>query len=193
MAVAAAIQVAKQADPDDIVVVFNPDSGRGYLSRVFNDEWMAKFGFLQECDQCVGAVLDTRQATIDNLLYVNPQQTVSEAIDMMRANGVSQLPVCKNTPPFAEAEVSGSVDELDLMESIHHDPGVMSTEVEKVMSPKLPSIGVGQKVELAIEMLESTPALLVLSGGRPLSVLTRTDVLSYFEAVAGVTPGSGDG
>ncbi len=193
MAVAAAIQVAKQADPDDIVVVFNPDSGRGYLSRVFNDDWMAKFGFLQECDQCVGAVLETRQASIDNLLYVNPHQTVSEAIDLMRANGVSQLPVCKNTPPFAEAEVSGSVDELDLMESIHHDPGVMSTEVEKVMSPKLPSIGVGQKVELAIEMLETTPALLVLSGGRPLSVLTRTDVLSYFEAVAGAMPGSGDG
>ena len=51
MAVAAAIQVAKAAGPDDIVVVFNPDSGRGYLSRVFDDEWMANFGFVAECDQ----------------------------------------------------------------------------------------------------------------------------------------------
>ena len=79
MAVAAAIKVAKAAGPDDIVVVFNPDSGRGYLSRVFDDDWMANFGFLEECDQCVGAVLDTRNASIDNLLYVNPHQTVSEA------------------------------------------------------------------------------------------------------------------
>ncbi len=54
--------------------------------------------------------------------------------------------------------------------------------VEQVMGPKLPTIGVGQKVELAVEMLEAAPALLVLSGGRPLSVLTRTDMLSYFEA-----------
>ena len=60
MAVAAAIQVAKRAGPDDIVVVLNPDSGRGYLSRVFDDEWMANFGFLRECDECVGAVLDAR-------------------------------------------------------------------------------------------------------------------------------------
>jgi cystathionine beta-synthase len=60
----------------------------------------------------------------------------------------------------------------------------MTTEVEKVMSAKLPTIGVGQKVELAVGMLEHAPALLVLSGGRPLSVLTRTDVLSYFTAVA---------
>ena len=75
MAVAAAIQVAKRAGPDDIVVVLNPDSGRGYLSRVFDDEWMANYGFLRECDECVGAVLDARGDTAE-LLYVNPDQTV---------------------------------------------------------------------------------------------------------------------
>ena len=184
MAVAAAIKVAKRAAPDDIVVVFNPDSGRGYLSRVFDDEWMANYGFLRECDQCVGAVLDTRSPTLDSLLYVSPNETVRVAIERMRANGVSQLPVCKNTPPFAAAEISGSVDELELMEAIFREPSVMDTAVEKVMGPKLPTVGVGQQLEKAIGMLETAPALLVLSGGRPLSVLTRTDILSYFEAVA---------
>ena len=183
MAVAAAIQVAKRAGPDDIVVVLNPDSGRGYLSRVFDDEWMANFGFVRECDECVGAVLDTR-AGMAELLYVNPDQTVRQAIELMRANGVSQLPVCKNTPPFAAAEVSGSVDELDVMEAIARDPSVMSTPVGKVMGPKLPTIGVGQRVERAVKMLEVAPALLVLSGGRPLAVVTRTDILSYFQSVA---------
>jgi cystathionine beta-synthase len=189
MAAAAAIQVARSAGPDDIVVVLNPDSGRGYLSRVFDDEWMANYGFLRECDQCVAAVLDTRSASLDSLLFVNPSETVHVAIERMRANGVSQLPVCKNTPPFAAAEVSGSVDELELMEAIHRDPSVMSTTVEKIMGPKLPTVGIGQKLELAVQMLERTPALLVLSGGRPVSVLTRTDVLSYFEAVAAITRG----
>ena len=193
MAVAAAIKVAKAADPDDIVVVFNPDSGRGYLSRVFDDDWMANFGFIRECDQCVGAVLDARNASIENLLYVNPNQLVSEAIDLMRTNGVSQLPVCKNTPPFAAAEVSGAVDELELMEAIHGDPGILSTPVDKAMGPKLPTIGVGQKLERAVEMLESAPALLVLSGGRPLSVLTRTDVLTYFSAMADRANGADNG
>ena len=111
----------------------------------------------------------------------------------MRANGVSQLPVCKNTPPFAAAEVSGSVDELELMEAIARDPSVMSTPVEKVMGAKLPTIGVGQKVERAVKMLEAAPALLVLSGGRPLAVVTRTDILSYFEAVAVDVEGRRDG
>jgi len=189
MAAAAAIKVAKAAGPDDIVVVLNPDSGRGYLSRVFDDAWMANYGFTTECDQCVGAVLETRGDT-PQLLYVNPDHTVRQAIDVMRDNGISQLPVCKNTPPFAAAEVSGAVDELDLMEAVHRDPGVMQTAVEQVMGPKLPTIGVGQAVSLAVQMLDRNPALLVLSGGRPLSVLTRTDLLGYFEAVATATSGA---
>ena len=181
-AVAAAIQVARAAGPDDLVVVLNPDSGRGYLSRVFDDEWMANYGFLRECDRCVGAVLDTRSPSLDSLLYVNPAETVRIAIERMRANGISQLPVCKNTPPFAVAEVAGSVDELELMAAINADPSVMTTAVEKVMGPPLPTIGIGQPLDRAIAMLERAPALLVLSGGRPLSILTRSDVLAFFEA-----------
>ncbi|HRE02246.1 MAG TPA: pyridoxal-phosphate dependent enzyme [Ilumatobacteraceae bacterium] len=180
MAVAAAIQVAKRANPDDIVVVFNPDSGRGYLSRVFDDAWMANFGFVTECDLCVGAMLASR-GSMPELLYVNPSHTVRDAIDVMRTHEISQLPVCKNTPPFAAAEVSGAVDELDLMDAIFRDPGVLDREVDAVMGPKLPTIGVGQKIELAVHMLDTAPALLVLSGGRPLSVITRSDVLAYFQ------------
>ena len=183
MAVAAAIRVAKAAEPNDIVVVLNPDSGRGYLSRMFDDAWMANFGFLKECEQCVGAMLGHRGNTPE-LLYVNPTQTVRETIDLMQTHEVSQIPVCKNTPPFANAEVSGAVDELELMDAIFHNPAVMEMQVQTVMGPKLPTIGVGQKVELAVQMLDSAAALLVLSGGRPLSVMTRSDVLSYLQAVS---------
>ena len=160
---AAAIRVARAARPDDVVVVLNPDSGRGYLSRVFDDDWMANFGFVRECDACVGAVLETRGAMAE-LLYVNPGQTVREAIEVMKANGISQLPVCKNTPPFANAEVSGSIDELDVMEAISRDPAVIDMPVERVMGPRLPTIGAGQRIEKAVEMLEAAPALLVLVG-----------------------------
>jgi len=185
MAVAAALQVAKRAGPDDLVVVLNPDSGRGYLSRIFDDEWMAGFGFLRECDLCVGAVLDAKGDGLPDLLYVNPFQTGREAIELMRANGISQVPVCKNEPPFAAAEVSGAVDELDLMDAAYRDPTVLDQPVEQVMGPKLPTIGVGQQLSKAVEMLDRSPALLVLAGGRPLTVLTRTDVLTFLSAAHG--------
>jgi cystathionine beta-synthase len=177
-AVAAGLRVARRCGPEDLVVVLIPDSGRGYLSRVFDDEWMAGYGFLRECDLCVGAVLDARGA-MPELLYVNPDRTVREAIAVMRANGVSQLPVCKNTPPFATAEVAGAVDELELMDAAFRDPSVLDTPVDKVMGPPLPTVGIGQSVDRVVTMLERSPALLVLSGGRPHAVITRTDVLAF--------------
>jgi len=116
---------------------------------------------------------------------------VREAVDILRANDISQLPVCKNDPPFAAAEVAGAVDELELMNAIASDPAVLEVPVEQVMGPKLPTIGAGQEIARAIELLDRYPALLVLAGGRPLSVLSRTDVLTYFEAIANSGAGRG--
>ena len=122
------------------------DSGRGYLSRVFDEGWMANFGFLKECDECVCAILGHRGRTPE-LLYVNPSQTVRNTIDLMRGHEVSHLPVCKNTPPFANAEVSGAVDELELMDAIYRNPKVLDMEVENIMGPKLPTIFASHGVE----------------------------------------------
>ena len=178
-AVAAAVRVAKAAKSSDIVVVLVPDSGRGYLSRVFNDEWMADYGFLRTCDLCVAEVLDARSESLPPLIYVNPEDSAREAVALMRKHGLSQLPVIKNEPPFAAAEVQGSVDELELMDKAFHAPEVLDLPVGDVMGPKLPTVGIGQSLDLVVRKLDQAPALLVLSGGRPLAVLTRTDVLTF--------------
>ena len=108
--------------------------------------------------RCASARCSTpAAATCRRSLYVNPDDTVRDADRPdARPTACRQLPVCKNTPPFAAAEVSGAVDELELMEAVHPRPGAMlDTPVEKVMGPKLPTIGVGQPVALAVEMLDS--------------------------------------
>jgi cystathionine beta-synthase len=193
LAVAAAMKLGAGLARSDLVVVLIPDSGRGYLSRVFNDEWLAGYGFLRECDLCVGAVLDARGDSVPPLVYVNPDERARDAIEKMRRHGISQLPVCKNEPPFAAAEVAGAVDELELMDAAFRDGSILDTPVEKVMGPKLPTIGFGQPLTTAVEMLDRSPALLVLSGGRPLSVLTRSDVLSFLSSGAPQLNGSDDG
>lgn len=87
LAVAAALRVARRCGPDDVVVVLNPDSGRGYLSRVFNDEWMATHGFLTDTsDASVGEVLDSR-APLPDLLYVNPSDRARRDQDHARQRG----------------------------------------------------------------------------------------------------------
>ncbi len=180
-AVAAALQVAARCRAEDLVVVLIPDSGRGYLSRVFDDDWLARYGFLVCEGTTVAMVLAAKDhnRAIPPLVYVQPETTVRDAVELMRRHGVSQLPVAKGEMPIAAAEVMGAVDELRLMERTFAAASTWDAPVESVMGPRLPTIGSGQCIELAVELLDSAPALLVLDGGRPRTVLARTDVLTF--------------
>ncbi|MCY3966942.1 MAG: cystathionine beta-synthase [bacterium] len=177
-AVVAALQVAQECKPTDVVVVLLPDAGRGYLSKVFNDEWMASYGFLIGGHPCVKDVLDAKASELPPLVYVAPEDPVRLAVKRMRDNAMSQLPVAKGEMPLAAAEVMGAVHELQLME-LAFGGDLLGQPVEKVMSPPLEQIGIGEPIALAVAKLERCPALLVLDGGRPRAVITSTDVLTF--------------
>ncbi len=183
-AVAAALHHAKMHNlgPEHLMVIVVPDSGRGYLGREFNDQWMYSFGFLNKAGITVASVLEGLPHTSDDtpaLLYVNPEQPVSDAIDLMRTHEVSQIPVIKNHPPFANAEVTGAVNELQLMHLVVRDPSALEKPVGLVMGPKLPTVGIGQSIEDVVSVLEDVNAVMVLKGGRPFHVLSRADVLRH--------------
>ncbi len=177
-AVAAALEVGRECGDEDLVVVLLPDSGRGYLSRVFDDTWMANYGFLRTSERTVADVLEARTHEIPPLVYVHPADSVRDAVETMRRHGVSQLPVAKGEMPIAAAEVMGAVSELSLMDLTFRDAAGMDRAVEEVMSPALPTVGIGQPVEWAVELLETASAVVVLAGGRPTAVLSRSDVLA---------------
>ncbi len=182
-AVCAAAELASACDPDAVVVVLLPDSGRGYLSKVFDDDWMASHGFLIGEHPCVKDVLDAKEDALPPLVYVNPTDPVSLAVTRMRDNGLSQLPVAKGEMPLAAAEVMGAVHELRLM-ALAFSGDLLGQPVENVMSRPLEQIGIGEPVALAVTKLERSPALLVLDGGRPRAVVSSTDVLGYLSANA---------
>ncbi len=184
-AVCAAAEVATDCGPDDVVVLLLPDSGRGYLSKVFDDDWMASHGFLVSGQPCVKDVLDAKEGAVPPLVYVRPEDPVSLAVTRMRDNGLSQLPVAKGEMPLAAAEVMGSVHELQLM-ALAFGGNLLGQPVENVMSRPLEQIGIGEPIALAVAKLERSPALLVLDGGRPRAVVSSTDVLSF------LSPGTGD-
>jgi cystathionine beta-synthase len=191
-AVAAALEVAADLTPDDLVVVLIPDSGRGYLSRVFDDEWMAGYGFIHDPGVRVDDVIAARGAEIPPLVYVHPDEPVRDAVRLMRHHGVSQVPVAKGELPLAAAEVLGALDELALMDLAVRDASVLDRAAGEVMGPPLPTIGIGQPVTLAVERLDRAPALVVLAGGRPHVVLSRTDLLRYLsDGGAPATDGRG--
>jgi cystathionine beta-synthase len=180
MAAAAALRVAATAGPDDVVVVLLPDSGRGYLSKVFNDEWLARYGFVQSGDAItVGDVLRGKDGALPPFVHTHPTETVRDAIDILREYGVSQMPVVRAEPPVMAAEVVGSVVERDLMDALFMGGAQLADKVDAHMSAALPMVGAGEPVQVAVTALQSADAVVVVDDGRPVGVVTRQDVLGH--------------
>jgi cystathionine beta-synthase len=181
MAAYAAIQLAHELDdPEAVVVVLLPDSGRGYLTKVFNDDWLGQYGFLPATDQqTVGEVLRGKRGTIPDLVHTHPNETIVEAVSILQEYGVSQMPVVSAEPPIVAAEVAGSVSERALLDALYSGTARLVDPVEAHMDPPLPTIGSSEPVSEAVAMLHDADALLVQEDGKPIGVVTRQDLLSY--------------
>ena len=181
-AIAAALVVGRDLPSEAVIVVHIPDSGRNYLSKLYNDAWMADYGFLHAAGTTVGDLLAARDPALPALVHTHPDETVRVAIEILREYGVSQMPVVKHEPPVVLAEVVGAVTERDLMDRAFADPQVLDRPVGDVMGDPLPTIGAGEPINLAVTRLEGAPAILVLDRGHPVGVLTRSDVLATLAA-----------
>ena len=181
MAAYAAVQLARELDdPDAVIVVLLPDSGRGYLTKVFDDEWLGRYGFLPSSGgQSVGEVLHGKLGDIPDLVHTHPGETVAEAIAILQEYGVSQMPVVRAEPPVMAAEVAGSVSERVLLDALYTRRAALTDTVEEHMSPPLPTVGATVPVADAVQQLENADALLVQEDGRPVGVLTRQDLLAF--------------
>ncbi|GGF42116.1 cystathionine beta-synthase [Marmoricola endophyticus] len=181
MAAYAAVQLAHELDdPDAVIVVLLPDSGRGYLTKVFSDDWLAQYGFLPSAgDQTVGEVLRSKLGDIPALVHTHPGETVAEAVQILQEYGVSQMPVVRAEPPVMAAEVAGSVSERVLLDALFTRRAALVDTVEQHMSAALPTVGASVPVADAVQRLEDADALLVQEDGRPVGVLTRQDLLAF--------------
>ena len=183
MAVVSALRAAKDLPAQAVLVVLLPDSGRGYMSKIFNDEWMASYGFLHDDEatagKTVGDVLRTKSGALPDLVHTHPAETIRTAIDILREYGVSQMPVVKAEPPVMSGEVAGSVSERTLLELLFTSQAHLADAVETHMEPGLPLVGAGEKVAVARAELEKSDAILVVDGGKPVGVLTRADLLGF--------------
>jgi cystathionine beta-synthase len=180
MAVVAALRAARDLTEDDVVVVLLPDGGRGYLGKIFNDRWMRSYGFAETDDErTVGSLIAGKDGRLPDLVHAHPADTVREVVDIMTKYGVSQMPVLSAEPPVVIGEVVGAVAEKDLLEQVFTGAAKMTDALSGFVGDPLPLIGVGESVSSARRALESADALLVVEDGKPVTVLTRHDLLAY--------------
>jgi cystathionine beta-synthase len=167
-----------------VVVVLLPDSGRNYLSKIYNDEWMRANGLLATTGATVrvAELLADRHhdADLPQVVLARTTDRVGAAIDLLQLYGISQLPVSEQAESDALEGIVGSVSERGLLERAFRDPSVVERTVGEVMDPPLPLVEASATLDAAFALLSGGAAALVaIRGDRPVGVVTKLDFLEY--------------
>ncbi len=184
-AVWAMLQVARRFGADATIVTLIPDSGRGYLSKVYDDNWLLEHGFLERAaaQPTIEEVLAFKQGEereLPELVLIESHENIGHAIELMQRYGISQIPVVRHEPAESLADIVGSIRERGLLERVFLNEGAMSEDVAGAMEPPLPAVEIRDTVDTVFADLSSgSPAVVVAREGRPAGVLTRADLLEY--------------
>jgi len=185
----AAFEYAREQPDDATIVVLLPDSGRGYLSKLYDDNWMAEHGFLSRTKGArhVSDALRAKGEDLPRLVHCHPHEKVSQAIALLKEFGVSQMPVCREDvhDDAQLGDIIGSIRENALLDLALKDAAVMDKPVIDVMQPPLPVASVHEPLDdVFSDLAAGSPAVVIVDGEHPVGVLTRADLLTYLAGEA---------
>jgi cystathionine beta-synthase len=181
----AALEVAARLGPDARVLAMLPDSGRSYLSKIFDDNWMLEYGFLERGAPAptVAELLRSKhveESEVPALVTISSRQKVGEAIDVMQRYSISQLPVVRDGELGTLTDVIGSLQDRDLLDRVFKNADALHEDVAAVMQPPLATVEASASVdEIVAALTGRTNAVVVAEEGRAVGVVTRSDLLEY--------------
>jgi cystathionine beta-synthase len=181
----AALEIAKRFGPDARILTMIPDSGRSYMSKFYDDNWMLEHGFAERRVPAptVSELLRSKrleEIAVPALITIASHQKVGEAIDVMQQYSISQLPVVRDGDVESLADVIGSLQDRDLLDRVFKNPDALHEDVATAMQPPLAAVESDVTLDEVFATLTGrTNALVIASKGKPIGVLTRSDLLDY--------------
>jgi cystathionine beta-synthase len=181
----AALELARRFGPEAKILTMLPDSGRSYMSKFYDDNWMLEHGFVERraAAPTVTELLGSKrleELDVPALITISAHQKVGEAIDVMNRYSISQLPVVRDGEVQSLADVIGSLQDRDLLDRVFKNADALHEDVAAAMQPPLAAVESDQTLDEVFATLTGrTNAVVVAREGKPVGVLTRSDLLDY--------------
>jgi cystathionine beta-synthase len=181
----AALVIAERFGAEATILTMIPDSGRSYMSKFYDDNWMLEHGFVERRvpPPTVSELLRSKrieETEVPALITIAAHQKVGEAIDVMQRYSISQLPVVRDGDLNSLADVIGSLQDRDLLDRVFKNPDALHEDVAAAMQPPLAAVEANQSLDDVFATLTGrTNAVVVAEAGKPVGVLTRSDLLEF--------------
>src|SRR5215470_16865767 len=172
--VAGALRYCREQQKAKRVVSFVPDTGNKYLSKMYDDFWMAEQGFIHRPPHGDLSDLITHRYEKGEVITIGPTDSLLTAYKRMRDSDVSQLPVVDQS-----GRAVGILDESDILVKVHRDSSRFKDPVKNAMTDKLETLPPTAKINDLLEVFDRGRVAIVMEGDKFLGLITRTDLLSY--------------
>ncbi|MBA2288511.1 MAG: cystathionine beta-synthase [Ktedonobacteraceae bacterium] len=185
-ALGAALLYSRRLTPNDVVVVLLPDTGRGYLSKQFNDTWMRENDMLVQAETeqpTVRDVLTYRRTHVRSMplvVSVAPSDSVADAVELLRRYGISQTPVMEH------GQMVGSLTEDLLLRRLTSGEPLTSGSIGDIQGPPFVQLEADAPAHEAFTIFSSgQPAVAIMSGSTLEGIVTKSDLLEFWAHTRG--------
>ncbi len=177
---AAALRYAQRCGEGDLIVAMCPDTGRNYLSKMYDDVWLAQNGFTDiSPEETTAGDLLAALGREGKLIYLLPDSPLREAVEIFRSQAISQLPVVEN------GRIVGAVQEITLMRALHQRPASPVLALREIMARPMPQVESHVLLEEVYRLLlAGNSGVVITRDDRPIGLITRADLLQYYAQTA---------
>ena len=168
--------IVRALDPDDLVVVIFPDSGTRYLSKVFDDEWMREYGFLESAwgETSVADILKTKVRR--PLIAASPSDRMREIIERMKLHDISQMPV------IGEGKLIGMISESTLLSQMAMPGASPEESIAPIVTRQVTTVTPDTRAEALMNLFGAGQAAVVVDNDQVVGIVTKIDLIDYLAA-----------
>lgn len=169
-AVAGLLQLKDKLKPEDVVVIIFHDHGSRYMGKMYNEDWLRERGFLKDEKLTARSILSKRSN--QEVVTLDCEKTILEAINIMKTLSISQLPVTQ------QGMVVGKVTESNVLESLLENPSLKSSPVKDIMTASLPFVDLNTSIDKISAMInKDNSAVLVEDEAGKIEIITQYDII----------------
>jgi len=170
-AIGGLIQLKDKLKPEDVVVVIFHDHGSRYMGKMYNEDWLRERGFLQDEKLTAKSILAKKDST--EIVTLDAQKSVLEAINTIKSMNISQIPVTQ------QGMIVGKIAESDILSALLENPGLKSAPISEIMTATFPFVDLNTSIDKISSLINrENSAVLVEDETGKIEIITQYDIIN---------------
>lgn len=169
-AIAGVLQMKDMFKADDVVVVIFPDHGTRYLGKMYNEDWLRDRGFLKDGKLTAHDIILKKES--QEIVTIDCEKTVLEAINTIKSLNISQIPVTQ------KGMVIGKITESDILDALLENPSLKSQPIKNITTAPFPFVDLNTSIDRISAMINKDNIAVLVEDNGQIEIITQYDIIN---------------